>query len=330
MSTGIQWTDETWNPVVGCTQVSPGCAHCYAKQLHDMRHRAHLAGKAMVPQYAVPFEVVQLKPERLTAPLSWRKGRRVFVNSVADLFHDDVPDEFIAEVFAIMALAERHTFQVLTKRPARMQALLSAETFLDTVLDAAEKFWSGVHPDADDDISAWFPWMIEENWPLNNVWLGVSVENQRFADERIPLLAETPAAVRFLSCEPLLGPVNLDLDDIAHRSWDGRCLDWVIVGGESGKGARSLDIRWVADIVAQCKAADVATFVKQLGARPVVANDSGADAWPGGVLPLADGYEPRHQGEIAPLKLRDRHGADMAEWPEDLRIREFPASEVRA
>src|SRR4051812_18556853 len=119
-TTGIEWTDATWNPVVGCTKVSQGCKHCYAKTIHDLRHKAHLAGKAVAPQYAQPFETVQLKPERLTAPLGWRQPKRIFVNSVSDLFHDDVPIEYIASVWAVMALARRHTFQILTKRPARM------------------------------------------------------------------------------------------------------------------------------------------------------------------------------------------------------------------
>lgn len=125
MTTGIQWTDETWNPVVGCNQVSAGCDNCYAKTLHDKRHRAFLAGKNVAPQYAFPFELVQLKPERLSDPLGWRAPRRVFVNSVSDLFHKDVPDEYIDQVFAVMALTTRHTFQILTKRAGRMRSYIN-------------------------------------------------------------------------------------------------------------------------------------------------------------------------------------------------------------
>lgn len=271
-NTAIEWTDQTWNPVVGCEQVSPGCAHCYAKTLHDMRHRAYLAGKLQnVPQYAYPFEFVQLMPDRLTDPLSWRKPKRVFVNSLADLFHDDVPDEFIAQVFGIMALARRHTFQVLTKRAARMQALLSSEAFRELV-DAFVGEYSIELTDAQDrrrdDLRATAPDVESEDWPLPNVWVGVSVENQRFANERIPLLLETPAAVRFLSCEPLLGPVDLDgvwgypgsADSTMLAKWPIR---WVIAGGESGRGARSMSDAWVRSLRDQCATAGVSFFYKQ-------------------------------------------------------------------
>lgn len=301
MSTGIQWCDDTWNPVVGCDRVSPGCAHCYAKTKHDQRHKAYLAGKLQnIPQYAHPFEVVQLKPERLMDPLRWRRGRRVFVNSVSDLFHDDVPFEFIDRVFAVMALARRHTFQVLTKRPARMFDYFDKHYTRHKVAAAAVEFSGkkdGALGTCDHDV-------CNAPFPLPNVWLGVSVENQRFADERIPLLMETPAAVRFLSCEPLLGHLELDFDDIAWRDGEGRYLDWVIVGGESGKDARLCDLDDVTDVVAQCDLAGVACFVKQLGAVPMVGCER--------------------------LALRDSHGGDMAEWHPELRVREFPASGVRA
>lgn len=210
----ISWTDKTWNPVVGCNRVSPGCAHCYAKALHDMRHRAHLAGKQTAPQYALPFETVQLMPNRLDYPLHWRRPARIFVNSVSDLFHEDVPVEFLARVFDVMACATLtchghkwekhtdecwtgtpHTFQVLTKRPERMLKVLTEE-----LPEYVFNCWPG-----DSALSI----AMEVAWPLPNVWLGTSVENQRWADERIPLLLRTPAAVRFLSCEPLLGPVDL-------------------------------------------------------------------------------------------------------------------------
>jgi protein gp37 len=270
VSTAIQWTDETWNPVVGCTQVSPGCAHCYAKSLHDTRHKASLGGKAMAVQYAHPFEVVQLKPERLSHPLSWKKPRRVFVNSVSDLFHDDVPDEYILRVWHIMAQAERHTFQVLTKRPARM--LRWFEEYLPEAC-------SGESP--------------AETWPLPNVWIGVSVENQRFADERIPL--------RFLSCEPLLSRV--DLTGWISQDEDPTLgdLQWCIIGGESGKDARTFRLEWAESLIEQCRAASVPVFMKQIGAR----------AFSGCVIPL-------------PYSIGG-HGDDMDRWPNDLRVREFPA-----
>jgi protein gp37 len=310
-ASSIQWTDRVWNPVVGCTKVSQGCKHCYAKTLHDQRHKAFLEGKLQnVPQYAASFETVQLMPYRLNDPLSWRKPSKVFVNSVSDLFHEDVPDSYIAQVFITMAEAERHTFQVLTKRPERM-----LRWFTEYLPDAC----SGESP--------------APVWPLPNVWLGVSVENQAAADERIPLLLRTPAAIRFLSCEPLLASLDFfawftEPTDAAFRllsryyrhnefdetgsqpeiTWKLRQpapIHWVIVGGESGKGARPFNIEWAQSIQAQCRVAHVPLFVKQLGALAV---DCELDVAIGG---------PR-------LPLRDRHGGDMAEWPEDLRVREFP------
>jgi protein gp37 len=259
-ATGISWTDRTWNPVVGCTKVSQGCKNCYAKTLHDRRHKAYKAGKLRkVPQYAQPFETVQLINDRISLPLRWRKPARVFVNSLSDLFHDDVPDAFILDVFSTMAQASHHTFQVLTKRPERM-----LRWFTEYLPDAC----SGERP--------------APTWPLPNVWLGVSVENQAAADQRISLLLETPAAVRFLSCEPLLGPVDLnkvlwrDLDISEIPGWalnDGVCegvtrskaIDWVIVGGESGKNARPMHPDWARTLRDQCIAAGVPFHFKQSG-----------------------------------------------------------------
>jgi protein gp37 len=209
----IEWTDATWNPVTGCVQVSPGCAHCYAKTFAE-RFRG-------VPGH--PFEGgfdLELRPERLRQPLSWKRPRRIFVNSMSDLFHEDVPLDFIQQVFATMRQAEWHVFQILTKRSTR---LLELAPFLD--------------------------------WP-ENVWMGVSVENQRWTS-RIDDLRCVPAAVRFLSCEPLLGPLDLNLSGI----------DWVIVGGESGHRARRMQVRWARDLRDQCTAADVPFFFKQWGAH---------------------------------------------------------------
>jgi protein gp37 len=298
--TGIGWTDATWNPVVGCTQVSPGCANCYAKQLHHKRHKAHQAGKLQnVPQYAEPFETVQQFADRLDQPLRWRRPRRIFVNSLSDLFHEDLPDEFIALVFAYMAYARQHTFQILTKRPKRARVLLGSESFGDLFEDALDE----ASADAEeilarrgefdvlerrtDDIRAFDPQL-----PLPNVWLGVSVENQRLARERVPLLLQTPAAVRFLSCEPLLDRIELgslaclddydsydmlngltgvreslvtSQDDVEDPGppWPG--IDWVIVGGESGpaKRRRAMNIEWMTNLVAQCDQYKVPIFIKQ-------------------------------------------------------------------
>jgi protein gp37 len=311
MATSIQWTDETWNPVVGCERISPGCAHCYAKTLHDKRHTAVLAGKKLAPQYAEPFETVQLKGERLNAPLRWREPRMVFVNSVSDLFHEDVPASYIAKVFSVMAQARRHTFQVLTKRAARMLEIVPTLAATHTAPDGS-------------------------GWPLPNVWLGVSVENQHFADERIPLLLQTPAAVRFISAEPLLEPVILNLKEIAlaadHEAIAGS-IDWVIVGGESGPGARPFDARWARLIVKECRSYGAACFVKQLGAKVLDRNDAGYEgdtptSWPMDTDTEDNprGYREEYQGAPVRVRLVDRKGGDPSEWPEDLRVRQFPTS----
>lgn len=243
--TGIEWSDATWNPVTGCTKVSPGCDHCYAETFAE-RFRG-------VPghHFERGFDVT-LRPERLDIPTRWRRPRRVFVNSMSDLFHDAVPDEFIAEVFGVMGTCASHTFQLLTKRHARMRALLTSHSFVGAVLDHQ------------------FDWMRRSPsrmqhepgvWPLPNVWLGVSVENQQWADIRIPALLDTPAAVRFLSCEPLLGPV-----DLGGYTLPGTPLGWVICGGESGPGARPMHPDWARSLRDQCVAAGVPFLFKQWGA----------------------------------------------------------------
>ena len=212
-SSRIEWTEATWNPVTGCTKISPGCAHCYAETFAE-RFRG-------VPGH--PYEQgfdLRLWPERLELPLRWRRPRLVFVNSMSDLFHEDVPTSFIVQVFDTMLRANHHTFQVLTKRPERAR-LLSTEL----------------------------------PWP-RNVWMGISIENQRWTT-RIVHLREIPAAIRFLSCEPLLGPLHLDLSGI----------DWVIVGGESGHGARPMQADWARNVRDQCAAAAVPFFFKQWGAH---------------------------------------------------------------
>lgn len=286
--TNIEWTDRSWNPTTGCTQISPGCAHCYAKTLTERFH-----GKGS-------FDTLTLHPDRLDAPLKWKKPSRVFVNSMSDLFHEDVPDDFIAGVFQVMANTPQHTYQVLTKRPERMREYMQRGPV--TIGGA----WNN-QP---------LPAPI---WPLPNVWLGCTVENQRWADERIPILLDTPAAVRFISAEPLLGYVLLDDDWLgpecvcgaprSHHPDGGPCrhtdycgcagfnkaaeqrygsawLNWVIVGGESGPKHRPFNPDWARSIVAQCKDAGVACFVKQMGgARP---------------------------------------GNKLEDLPEDLRVREYP------
>lgn len=244
----IEWTDATWNPVTGCTQVSPGCDHCYALTLAE-RFRGTPG------HYFEHGFDVQLRPDKLDQPLRWKKPRKVFVNSMSDLFHQDVPDEYIAQVFAVMALAPQHTFQILTKRHARARSLMRSLNFKTEV---NRQYWQYDPEDPDP----------EQGWPLPNVWLGVSVENQQWADIRIPALLDTPAAVRFLSCEPLLGPV--DLRKATATKYESQRLDdgqigWVIVGGESGHGARQMRPGWARSLRDQCLTFDIPFHFKQWG-----------------------------------------------------------------
>ena len=352
MSTGIQWTDEVWNPVIGCTPVSPGCLNCYAAtmanrmrampQAKDYHDRVTTVGYNGVPCGFRTVRIAEVKNGRavftgdvrclehkLGEPLSWKKPRRVFVNSMSDLFHESVPFEFIDRVFAVMALCPRHTFQVLTKRPERMAEYLLATggkvngKSLDReghvglaamgitfeAQDAGLKHvGKGVQLHRDGELV---------KWPLPNVWLGTSCENQATADLRIPHLLACPAAVRFLSCEPLLGPIDLtrflDLDPLrigVPNAFVNR-PDWVIVGGESGPNARMCDIEWVREIVKQCAGSGVPCFVKQLGAAPY----SSVSCHPSMVHAA-----PNSRG----WPLLDPKGGDPSEWPEDVRVRQMP------
>jgi len=328
----IEWTDATWNPVRGCTKVSPGCANCYAETFAE-RWR----GVKGHP-YEQGFDL-RLVPEKLAEPLSWKKPRRVFVNSMSDLFQDGVPDEYIDQVCAVMALTPQHTYQVLTKRAERMRAYMERGpigVFAHFDRLAYERHVLAHERDWETD--ALIP------WPLPNVWLGVSVENQHFADQRIPLLLDTPAAVRFISAEPLLEAIDINeylegreehgtpFSDPPARTVGGcigwtPALDWVIVGGESGHGARPFNIAWARSIVAQCEAAGVPCFVKQLGAVPILDEQlwRDGDGLPTGHVRLLSARNHRRcpAGSV-PIALFSRKGGNMAEWPEDLRIRQFP------
>jgi len=269
-TTTIEWTDATWNPVTGCTKVTPGCTRCYAETFAE-RWRG-IPGH----HFESGFDLT-LRPGALTMPLRWRKPRRIFVNSMSDLFHKDVPDEYIAKVFAVMALTPQHTYQVLTKRHGRMRSLLSDRNFAHLVAEQGREHLIGSQQD----------WLAVGSMlggkPLPNVWLGVSVEDQKRADLRVPALLDTPAAVRFLSCEPLLGPIDLKravwtrgserghglTTSFAHaggccRKFHG--IDWVIAGGESGPGARPMSPDWARSLRDQCTAAEVPFLFKQWGA----------------------------------------------------------------
>ncbi|MDX2954563.1 DUF5131 family protein [Streptomyces caniscabiei] len=309
--TTIEWTrsddgteGKTWNPTTGCDRISPGCDRCYAL---TMAKRLKGMGSAKYqndgdPRTSGPGFGITGHPDTLGEPLRWKKPRRVFVNSMSDLFHARVTTSLITDVWKIMAATPQHTYQILTKRASRLAPVLAK-----------------VHAE------------LGLTEPLPNVWLGVSVENQKYADLRIPGLLAAPAAVRFLSCEPLLGPVDLRLpvDHTTHErdytdgtpwpqcldcstedgptvDWtvpDGPRINWVIVGGESGPGARPMNPGWAASLIQQCRDASVAPFVKQLGS--VWARD----------YTIAGKTVTGHG---------DTKGGDPAYWPAHLRVREYP------
>lgn len=307
--TTIEWTEHTWNPIVGCSIVSPGCTNCYAMRQAARIERmnpslAHYAGLTKtVNGNAVWTGRLALAPKRtLLEPLRRKKPTTYFVNSMSDLFHEDVPDEWIDRVFAVMALCPQHTFQVLTKRSARMRDYIgsSLSNVRRIAIDVRRELLGLPRPGA------------AAAWPLPNVWLGVSCEDQRRAVERIPDLLATPAAVRFVSAEPLLGPIDFrrwthgwhPTNYVEARRDDSRLgtIDWIIVGGESGEGARPMYSEWVRSIVQQCGEASVSVFVKQLGAN---FRDGAPEGWVHG-------------------DLRHGKGGDMAEWPPNLRVRMMP------
>lgn len=312
--TTIEWTDATWNPIVGCSRVSKGCEHCYAERVAHRGMSAQHRGLTVLGKKGPRWTgEVRFLPEKLDEPLRWRKPRRVFVNSMSDLFHEGVSNEEIAAIFGVMAAAPQHTFQVLTKRPERAQAWFEW-------VRGRERDGRSVFP---DDDPAWRIGQMlavtlrrlagidgqrpgtratgwedfdprRQPWPLPNVWLGVSVENQEWADRRWAALSQIPARVRFISYEPAI-------DGLTMRDWP-TVPDWLIIGGESGRDARIFDASWARALIAECRERRCAPFVKQLGA---VALDSD---WYG----------------FAPLPLTDSRGGDPSEWPEDLRVREWP------
>lgn len=393
--TGISWTDSTWNPVRGCSRVSEGCRNCYAEAVaarfsgpgqpyeglakyvggvHDTSDGTYKRVERE-PRWTGEVRVIE---HVLDQPLRWTRPRRIFVNSMSDLFHESIPYQQIARIFGVMLLAERHTFQVLTKRPDRMASWFrwiesnplylgeSAATSKRYEVGAAASCLAilgntltpeqirgplftaaiagGVKPAPDA--------AIRMRWPLPNVHLGVSIEDQKTADERIPLLLETPAAVRFVSAEPLLGPVDLAgpgflMVNGCHTFPDGEAMphlcggfrsspcpgsprvDWVVVGGESGPSARPFDVAWARRIVADCREAKVPAFVKQLGARPIdperIPHDPNDAPIRGGVATPAQLERIAELCEMGMVRLRDRKGGDPSEWPQDLRVQEFPA-----
>jgi protein gp37 len=263
-NTSIEWTDATWNPITGCTIVSPGCTNCYAMKLAGTRLKHHPTREGLTKDSkAGPVWTgeVRFNERQLLEPLGWKRPRTIFVCAHGDLFHESVPDAWIDRVFAVMALTPHHTYQVLTKRPERMRA------YVQQIVDSA-RWLILIDPRTDREVfSAWATSYLE---CFKHVWLGTSVEDQRRADERIPHLLATPAAIRFLSAEPLLGPIDLHEvipDPVIYNAVHGmeRLLQWVIVGGESGPGARPMHPDWARSLRDQCHAAGVPFFFKQWG-----------------------------------------------------------------
>lgn len=320
-TTSIQWTERVWNPTTGCDKVSPGCKFCYAETIAErfwatqyppVEFSVHdpTISAAVTDLRARRFTDVQTHENRLLEPLTWRKPARIFVNSMSDLFHEDVPDAFIDRVFAVMALCPQHTFQVLTKRPERMRDYLSSRPVVSCIaVKDLQRLFGGVR--GLHDTPHW-------QMPLPNVWLLVSCEDQPRADERIPLLLQTPAAVRGVSLEPLLGPIDLDGGVYDGPGWlrgwhtvpehargcDGSCsggrcpepvqtenerLDWIIIGCESGAHPRNHEQyeQQARAILRQCADAGVAAFHKQ-------------------------------------MPIRGRVSGDPSEWATDLRVRQYP------
>ncbi|WP_374713791.1 DUF5131 family protein [Symbiobacterium terraclitae] len=349
--TSIEWTDATWNPIRGCSRVSEGCRNCYAE-----RQAIRFAGAGQPYEGLVRSTdhgprwtgQVRLAEELLEAPLRWRKPRRVFVNSMSDLFHEALPFSVIAAIYGVMALTPRHTYQVLTKRPQRAVEFFH---WLDRAAEVAEVTFP-------EDSINWRRWHIlraaairflgtgplpgipadDPPWPLPNVWIGVSVENQAAADERIPYLLQTPAAVRFVSCEPLLGPVDLTavrpdaytvldvlngcgvttrpaaMGQSVPNVWTER-LDWVVVGGETGPGARPMHPDWVRSIRDACVAAGVPFFFKQWG-EYCYPSQMSSDTWQQVDMAINLGHHsdsPIGVGKRLAGALLD--GREWREWP---------------
>jgi protein gp37 len=294
MATSIHWTNETWNPLVGCSKISAGCARCYAAEAAKSARLQQFSQYQAVKDWDGTIAFVE---SQLLKPLSWKAPKKIFVCSMSDIFHAHVKDEWLDKIFAVMAFARQHTFQVLTKRPERMQQYLSDPATVDRIEEAGYSFTHNM-----DCIN---------NWPLPNVWLGTSIENQEVVDQRIPHLLETPAAVRFLSCEPLLESV--DISNYLPRQTSANLvlphIGWVIIGGESGAKSRPCHQNWIESIVTQCQQQSVAVFVKQWGQNPVTY------PYPG--FGLSD----------VKVKLKDRKGGDMAEWPDDMKFRQFPITQ---
>lgn len=286
--TGIQWTDATWNPLRGCTRVSKGCENCYAETVayrfsgHGEPYEGLIAIGKKGPRWN---GTIKLVPEKLDEPIRWTKSRMIFVNSMSDLFHHRVSNEYIAAVFGVMASAPKHTFQVLTKRPDR------AKDWFDWVSTKSPSPAEYCANEAYKLTNRKETKSVNKTWPLSNVWLGVSCEDQDTADKRIPVLLSCNAKIKWVSYEPALGPVDF-------RKWTNQ-VDWIVVGGESGSGARAFDWLWADDVVKCTTGTTTKVFVKQLGSNPILTG-------------------------LAVTKLKNHKGGDPAEWPKNIQIRDYP------
>ena len=392
----IEWTEKTWNPVIGCTRVSEGCRNCYAevmarrlaamaikdggkgRKANYLNVVKHDAMGTPLPQWNGKIELVE---EALGDPLRWRKPSMIFVNSMSDLFHENVPLDYIIKVLAVCAICPQHTMQILTKRPERMVEVINMGDLGHQIyrqvqewLDEGEqgflgKQWDRVRELSGRSVTGGRHYFMAWNLPLKNVWLGTSVEGQATADKRIPHLLKCPAAIRFVSAEPLLGAVDIrewincwcpncgsdgsegrfpqrnsgasnpkkrgaiycpscnknmpnfpTIDREINGEWyTFNDIDWIIVGGESGPGARPCDIDHLLDVMYQCKQAGVACFIKQLGSKPVTSNANLYD--------FPDHVKFAEYGDAAAsasIILKSPKGSDMSEWPEDLRVRQMP------
>jgi protein gp37 len=299
MTTKIQWTNETINPIVGCSRISEGCQNCYAATAAKSARLQQFNQYKLVGNWDGSVQFVE---SQLLKPLSWKQPKQIFVCSMADIFHKNVPDEWIDKVLAVATLCPHHTFQILTKRPSRMLTYFSNPDRLTAINFQISEILKE-------------PFEIYQSrllkLPLPNVWLGVSVENQLAADTRIKFLTQTPAAVRFLSCEPLLERLNLSkwvFDRSEADSITNYPVDWVIVGGESGLGSRPCHLNWIKSIVDQCYQGNIPVFVKQLGSNAI---DS---------VTYADGVALAHHQ----IKTSDSKGSDISQFP-GINIRQFPA-----
>lgn len=298
--TGIEWTDATWNPVRGCSRVSEGCRNCYAEKVAQRFCGPGQPYEGLVHGRTKGWNgKVRLVDTALAWPLNKRTPRRIFVNSMSDLFHESVPDDFIAAVFGIMAESPQHTFQILTKRPERMRAWFARAGVAPRAwLHEAVKGVMGY-----DNPKR--PAVNEERWPLPNVWLGVSVEDQAAAVERIPSLLLTPAAVRWISAEPLLGPVGLWPEWLHTTASTGRVgLNWIVAGGESGRGARPMSPDWARSLRDQCAGANVPFLFKQWGEwLPMLGQVQGVSV--GEKVTTGDGWVMGRAGKKAAGRLLD-------------------------